>query len=200
MSTRGTQRHANPKLVSSLRHRIGNYAIQADCCQHQGETGKDAKNPGREMLVLPLLRLRDPGAQVLSAGEGLLFGIHRMHLREDWPNHRGSRSLGPHQNLSEVNQPKCVGHKGCRPDRFSQATVEVILDDTHDLQPRLRSVLGGVAQRWIILDGRKFYGVADGVSVWKIELCHGPVNDSHVCAITVLGRIPDSSLKLGYAQ
>jgi hypothetical protein len=69
MPTRRTQRHANAKLVGSLRHRVRDHAVKPDGGQNERETGEDAEDPGGEMLLLPLRLFSKPGTQVFRAGK-----------------------------------------------------------------------------------------------------------------------------------
>jgi hypothetical protein len=112
------------------------------------------------------------------------------------PWDRGERgNLRTNEDAAEVHQPKRVGDESRGADGLAQAAVQRVLDDTHDKQPGLGSVLGREAFRRAIFDGGELDGMADGIAIGKVEPRHRPVNHDKMGSITALGRIPHPPLQ-----
>ena len=76
----GAQSHSNAKLVRPLRHGVGDHAVEPDRGQRQGQTAKYAEDPRRQVLLLPLLPIGDPGVQIFDVAVALLFRVHRRQI------------------------------------------------------------------------------------------------------------------------
>ena len=76
MPALSTQRYANPKFLGALRYRIGHHAVEPHCSESQGQPGKYAKDPCRQVILLPLRLIGNPGVQILDLIPGLLVWVH----------------------------------------------------------------------------------------------------------------------------
>lgn len=82
----GAQGHANAEPVGPLRHCVGDHAVKPDRRQSQCQAAKYSEDPRRQVLLLPLLPIGDPGVQILRYAVTLMLRVHRRQL------HRTARS------------------------------------------------------------------------------------------------------------
>ena len=140
MAALRAQGHANAEFVGPLRHGVGDHAEEPDRRQRQRQAAEDAENPRRQMLLLPLRQVGDPGFQILGGAVALLFRVHLGQLHPHRAQQGERRRPGPHQDLRSHPHVQRVRHEDRRLDGVGQPIVAGIPHNAHDLQPRVRDV------------------------------------------------------------
>src|ERR1019366_7460853 len=100
----GAQGHANAELVGPLRHCVGGHAVKPDRRQRQCQTAKYSEDPRRQVLLLPLLPIGDPGVEILGYAVTLLLRVHRRQVHPHRVQQGERRRLGPHLPRSSCPQ------------------------------------------------------------------------------------------------
>src|SRR5947209_8119453 len=185
MSALRSQRRPNAKFIGPLCHRVGDHAVQPDGAEGQREPRKNAKDPRREMLLLPLGFISQASFEIMSATD--LIRVNGPQLPAHGMLQREGRNLRTNQNLRALSHAERIGHV----DGWSRGTSESIIagvpGDAHNLEPSSSDIwrrqhCGGIA-----FETSRSQRVPNGIAIRKVALRQRTVDYGYMCTFVILG-------------